>query len=851
MKRSHRISLRKIGIYAGIAIAFFVAGPITARTFHRSFSGGRHERKRVGSQAVKQAIRRGANFLLRHEHKGRWSYAGVPWNPASEGGKTALILESLLQVSQSVHLPSLYIFSPAMQSAIKQVAALRVNATYVASFQANAMNLLPAKKAYRQALFWDAQYLLHSMNRSGGYTYRGSAAAAGWGNGGGWDNSNTQYGVLGMWACAAGGLEIPNRYWVKARSHWVRTQFPDGTWDYSSGPGQNFESTSRDAQTMTPAGIASLLIAQSYLHRNAALTSPRQVHVIRGLHWLNRHFNPNTQNLYALYGDERVALAAGLQTIAGMNWYKAVAANLLARQLPDGSWKSNFVGSDAQISTAYALLILARGLNPILISKLQYSANYSGQWNARPFDAANYTAWVTREFESPMNWQVVPLQSPVRGWLGSPILLISGSHDPHFTKLDLQKFRAFTQAGGLIFVSSDGNSQSFFHAMISYANQTSRHRYAARPLSVKSLIYNLQPWYRPKRPLNLWGLSNGVRYEWIISPVDFGGAWQRQSVATHAYWQIPTNIYLYATGKEPLANRLQSLAIGPPRTPARRTITMALIKYAGNWNPEPAAWPRLKATAARDYSTVLHLPVATPGELSVTKTPIAHLTGTGNLTFSALDIASLRKYLRAGGLLIVDAAGGSRSFTNSFVRLSKAIYPSHPLQRLDSNSGLFGGAYPGGTSIRHVAYRKFVQATIGNMKSPHLIGVRWHGQWRIIFSRFDMTSGLLGTNTWGISGYSPASAQAIMRDLLLYSANGQKVSAVAIDVPAPKANPPVAPRPVAAPRTVAQRPPASPAPAAVASKYPEFTMRPLPKPKSKAIPLPLANIEAQIKGLKP
>ncbi len=848
MKLSKWITLEKIVLYAGAAVALCAAGTAAGRTFHRPFHGGAHELNIVHSRPVGLAIQRGVAFLLRHERNGHWSYRGVPWNPTSDGGKTALILEALLQVGQSVHLPSLYIFSPAMQAAIKFVAALRVNATYVASFQANAMNLLPAKKACRQALFWDAQYLLHAMNHSGGYTYRGPIAATGGYHGRAWDNSNTQYGVLGMWACASDGLEIPIRYWVKARSHWVRTQFPDGTWDYSRGPGSRFAGTSRDAQTMTPAGIASLLIAESFLHRNAPLTSPHQVHVIRGLHWLNRHFNPNTQNFYALYGDERVALAAGLQTIAGMNWYKAVAANLVGRQLPDGSWKSDFVGSDAQISTAYALLILARGLNPILISKLQYSANYSGQWNARPFDAANYTAWVTREFESPMNWQVVPLQSPVRGWLGSPILLISGSRDPHFTSNDLQKFSAFTQAGGLIFVSSDGNSKAFFHAMISYANASCAGRYTARPLPAKSRIYDLQPWYRPRRPMNLWGLSNGVRYEWIISPIDFGGAWQRQSVASHAFWQIPTNIYLYATGKEPLANRLQSLAIRPSPAPAKRSITMGLVKFRGNWNPEPGAWPRLKAFGTRDYSTAIHMPVVTPGQLSVKQMPIVHLTGTGELNFSTKNIASLRNYVRTGGLLFVDAAGGNPAFTHSFVRLAGAIFPSHPLQRIDPNSVLFRGTYPGGVSIKHVAYRKFVKATIGNMTRPRLIGVRWHGRWRIIFSRFDLTSGLLGTNTWGISGYAPASAQAIVRDILLFTLNGQKASVVAIPDTVSIVRSSEGIRPMDEPRQVVQT---DTAPRAGTTQYPAYISRPPPKPKPKTIPASVANLEAQIKGLNP
>ncbi|MCL5769914.1 MAG: hypothetical protein M1588_01155 [Planctomycetes bacterium] len=39
----------------------------------------------------------------------------------------------------------------------------------------------------------------------------------------------------------------------------------------------------------------------------------------------------------------------------------------------------------------------------------------------------------------------------------------------------------------------------------------------------------------------------------------------------------------------------------------------------------------------------------------------------------------------------------------------------------------------------------------------------------ILFSPWDITSGLLGTNTWGIAGYTPASAQKLARDILLYA----------------------------------------------------------------------------------
>jgi hypothetical protein len=41
----------------------------------------------------------------------------------------------------------------------------------------------------------------------------------------------------------------------------------------------------------------------------------------------------------------------------------------------------------------------------------------------------------------------------------------------------------------------------------------------------------------------------------------------------------------------------------------------------------------------------------------------------------------------------------------------------------------------------------------------------------VLLSDADVTSGLLGTNTWDVLGYTPDYAQALARSLLLYAAD--------------------------------------------------------------------------------
>ena len=70
-----------------------------------------------------------------------------------------------------------------------------------------------------------------------------------------------------------------------------------------------------------------------------------------------------------------MGLASGLKYFGTTNWYQAGAAAILAAQQDDGSSRLHvkFMDRDDPIpSTAYALLFLCRGRNPVLFNKLEY-----------------------------------------------------------------------------------------------------------------------------------------------------------------------------------------------------------------------------------------------------------------------------------------------------------------------------------------------------------------------------------------------------------------------------------------------------------------------------------------------
>jgi hypothetical protein len=236
-------------------------------------------------------------------------------------------------------------------------------------------------------------------------------------------------------------------------------------------------------------------------------------------------------------------------------------------------------------------------------------------------------------------------------------------------------------------------------------------------------------------------------------------------------------------------------------------IPIARLKYAGNFDPEPAAWERF--TRYFWYETGWRLaPLITPiTELRYSPEPwmnaigdestaspttagagstfrIAHLTGTTVDPPSTDEAAALRAFVESGGTLIVDAAGGSRRFVDAFynrwlpaIKQAPTSAPAdattqtsdgnfHPLSDIDP---ILTGEFPHYRSAAAVLTRPLVRPYTAQVIKPSIVRpleLRL-GKGRIVFSELDLTTGLVGTNIWAINGYSPAYAEAMMKNFVL------------------------------------------------------------------------------------
>lgn len=714
--------------------------------------------------AVASAIDRGVAWLkAEHSADRHWEQGELQDGNRNWGGETALVALALLYAGQS---PNETYLSAALDWLAKQ----ELTGTYAVSLRAQALSLVGGRRM-RETLRSDLRWLVqaaapHAARLPGGYGYGPDDAATGWS-----DNSNSQYGVLGVWMATEGGAELANarQYWELIRDHWLDQQRPDGGWSYQTG--------GSSTGSMTAAGLASLYIVLDRLQA----TDPRAALPVRGaldrgLDWLGREFTPNNPGsglwkYYYLYGVERAGRASGQKYFRSRDWFREGAGALIAEQTSTGAWPN---GSEAgeRRTTAFALLFLCHGRAPLIVNKLEFA----GDWQLRPRDAAGLTWYAQTVLERLSNWQIVPLDGPLEDLLEAPILYWSGQAAHSFAPSEIQKLRQYCERGGMLLaVAVDGSFDlvTSFRALA----QAAFPEYTVRPVPQTHPLFNGDVQYRITEPPAMLEVHNGVRTLMLLCTEDIADSWNRFRARGNRErdFELGMNLYLYATDKGLKTSRLESTSLTENPAKVRRRVRVGRVQHAGAWSIEPYGWSRLSRYMNNEAGTQVLL--SSGVRLDAPKLrenyEALHVTGLGALEISDAEQQGLRRFLSDGGVLLADAANGGREFTESLEDHLRRILRTEP-ETVDSDSGLLTGkSLADAVDLSGTAYRRAARGREGAVRDRPLLRAFALGKrYAVIYSPLDLSVGLLGTDVYDCRGYEPASALKIMRNLLLYAAAG-------------------------------------------------------------------------------
>jgi hypothetical protein len=219
------------------------------------------------------------------------------------------------------------------------------------------------------------------------------------------DTSQTQFALLGLWAAARAGAEIPTSTWEKAARWLLQTQLEDGSFayqPYAHAEDQKFRLT---RYSTTVGGLSSLLLIRHLFYRDAefldeqaAMNKPKkrrsflerledvkerprrgggEFHlsasaldkgISRCMKYLEQRFDVRpipdyNPHMYTLYSLERSAALLDTDTLVNHDWYAEASAEIVRLQTAEGAW-SDATGHVP--ATSFAILCLSRTTAGIL-----------------------------------------------------------------------------------------------------------------------------------------------------------------------------------------------------------------------------------------------------------------------------------------------------------------------------------------------------------------------------------------------------------------------------------------------------------------------------------------------------
>lgn len=710
----------------------------------------------VTADAVDDAIAKAVRWIekQRNEH-GHFESGDTP-DARYWAGDSALAMLALLYAGVEPR-------GGEMQRGLQWLAEQKLQATYVFGLRAHVLALVPGTE-FRRQLDGDLEWIVESgwprgSKHAGAYDYVAveQDRQSGW-----YDNSNSQFAVLGAWMAAEAGVRNPalNRWWDVVEAHWLKEQNADGGWGYQD----HKESTG----SMTAAALATLYVVLDFNHAGATHKRAAEVRqaLERGLGWLSREFttdNPGSGQWkhYYLYAVERAGRASGRKYFQGRDWFRLGAAELLRTQAQDGSW------GDLR-DTSFALMFLAHGRAPLMLNKLEYS----GDWNTQYRDAATLAHYGEQSLERLLNWQIVSLSGTVDDLLEAPLLYLTGTQPVELNDAEVSKLREYLERGGLLVAVPAGDASRPFLESVEKLTQSMYPELPLRPVPADHPLLSGAAQFKLETAPVMLMQHNGVRPLAILIDRNIAEAWNRnlKSEAAQRDFQLGVNLYVFATDKTTVNNRLRTSTMARREVDILKTLEVARLRYSGNWDVEPYGWSRLSQYLNNEINARLQV---TNGvridELHPREFRVAYMTGTGAFELTDDERAGLRRFLTGGGTLIADAACGSGAFLESFERELAGVMNGQPRLVPEDDPVITGAGLEDGVKLTEIGFRRAARRTAIGRAGPPLKAFELGRRYAVVYSPLDVSAGLLGTPVFGCVGYDAASSLKIMRNLLLYA----------------------------------------------------------------------------------
>lgn len=409
------------------------------------------------------------------------------------------------------------------------------------------------------------------------------------------------------------------------------------------------------------------------------------------------------------------------------------------------------------------------------------------QWKSYPGDGSYLMSATNTRLADGNNYQYAtkPLASPGFDPVDIPLLFMAGDYDFVFKPEEVENLRKFVSEGGTILFNAARGRDEFSQAVAREMRKVfPQKRFMKAPQDhplfnaryrvpqVMALVNGVQF----QQPPEVYTLDIGTRAAAILVPTGMGAAWsaeqyhpQGKHLVGESAIRLGVNIVAYVLGATEYGRFLaQDFPVYDGRTAPGDVFRFGQIAYNGSWDVNPALQNSvLQGLSANTGIEVDYAPngVALDDE-ELADYPLLFMTGHYDFQLSNEEADGLKAYLERGGMVIATAAAGLKPFDVGFRREIKKALPEGDLIKLPATHPLFVGGW---NPIERVEYTPTALRDDPTLEYPEFFGLFIEGRLAVLYSPFDLMSGLNHESNAYAKGVSGEDATRIVINAITYA----------------------------------------------------------------------------------
>lgn len=409
------------------------------------------------------------------------------------------------------------------------------------------------------------------------------------------------------------------------------------------------------------------------------------------------------------------------------------------------------------------------------------------QWKSFPNDGYYLMSAVNARLADGNNYQYAtkPLASPGFDPVDIPLLFMAGDYDFVFTQEEIDHLRKFISEGGTILFNAARGRDEFSRAVAREMKRVFPNKRLMRapqdhPLfnsryrvqQVMALVNGVQF----QQPPEIYTIDIGTRAAVILAPIGMGAAWsgetyhpQGKHLVGESAVRLGVNLVAYVLGATEYGRFLaQDFPVYNGRTAAGDVFRFGLVAYSGSWDVNPALQNSvLQGLNENTGLNVDYAPVAvTLDDPQLGDYPLTFLTGHYDFQWTAEETEGLQEYLQRGGMLVATAAAGLKPFDAAFRREIKKVLPDADLIKIPTTHPLFAGGW---NPIERVEYTPSALRDDPSLEFPEFHGVFLDGRLAVIYTPYDLMSGLNRESNAYAKGLTSEDALRVVINIITYA----------------------------------------------------------------------------------